>query len=399
MVARVSSGSFSPGDHVFLQGEVVPSFFKVNEGRFAKVFSKKSVMDLGIKHMLNEADLVGIVSHTELFGEIQALSGKPQEFSVFALEESSVTAVPASDPEGLKNCFLTEPIIGVKACVSFARYMRQFFAHFGSVAREEVELEAFIRGAARDYMAGVNELANAVCPVVNDTDYVAARSHKAYELARQLLRDAESHSFSSSSVPCCVLNGLDNSVGMHEFKAGTYLCREGAIGDTLFILVEGSAEVVIGGNNPNIMIDNPGSIIGEIAVFLNLELPRPDMRRTADVVCTTDVKAIALQLGQVEDFFTSHPEILARMLQAMISRSDNTQKLCEKSETRVKAMLYDTLGVLLEGMNNMALCLSRRNDNPAIARPAALFSQCARTVYNRFRESLKVIAAREKIKT
>ena len=43
------------------------------------------------------------------------------------------------------------------------------------------------------------------------------------------------------------------------------------------------------------------------------------------------------------------------MLQAMINRSDNTQKLCEKSESRLKSMLYDTLGVLLEGMNDMAL--------------------------------------------
>ncbi|MDD3148605.1 MAG: cyclic nucleotide-binding domain-containing protein [Candidatus Riflebacteria bacterium] len=398
MVAKISSGSFSPGDHVFLQGEVIPAFFKVNEGKFAKVFSKKSVMDLGIKHMLNEADLVGIVSHQELFGEIEALTGKPQEFSVFALEESSVTAVPADDREGLKTCLSTEPKIGVKACVSFARYMRQFFAHFGSVAREEVELEAFIRGVARDYMAGVNELANAVCPAVNDPDYVAARSHKALELSRHLLRASEAHPFGGSSVPCCVLSdfGKENAF---EFKADTFLCREGEVGDTLFILVEGSAEVVTEGNGPNIVIDNPGSIIGEIAVFLNLELPRPDMRRTAAVVCKTDVKAVVLQLDQVEEFFVAHPEILHKMLQAMINRSDNTQKLCEKSESRVKSMLYDTLGVLLEGMNDMALRLSRRNDNQALARPAALFTQCARTVYNRFRESLGLIAARDKIKT
>ncbi|HPW59026.1 MAG TPA: hypothetical protein PLK58_10310 [Candidatus Rifleibacterium sp.] len=61
-------------------------------------------------------------------------------------------------------------------------------------------------------------------------------------------------------------------------------------------------------------------------------------------------------------------------------------------------MLYDTLGILLEGANNMALSLSRRNDNPALSRPGALFSHSARTTYNRFRESLKLLAARESIK-
>lgn len=397
MVDKIRT-SFSPGDHVFLQGEIVPSFFKVNEGRFAKVLSKKSVRELGIKHMLNEADLIGIVSHQELFGEIEALSGRPQEFSVFALDESTVTEVPAHDAETLENHLKEDPIIGVKACVSFARYMKQFFSHFAAIAREEVELDAFLRNVARDYIAGVNELANAVLPVMNDSDYVASRTHKAYELARSILKQAETGTLSSASVSCSIVPDIDRTLGLQTFKAGTYLCRQGMIGDTLFIVTEGTAEVIIGGGNPNIVIDSPGSIVGEIAVFLNLDSPTHDMRRTADVVCATDVTAVVLQLGQVEEFFRQHPDVLTRMLKAMISRSDATQKLCDKAEARVKSLLYDTLGILLEGANNMALSLSRRNDNPALSRPGALFSHSARTTYNRFRESLKLLAARESIK-
>ncbi|HMM60290.1 MAG TPA: cyclic nucleotide-binding domain-containing protein, partial [Candidatus Rifleibacterium sp.] len=183
MVPKSTSSSFSPGDHVFLQGQVIPSFFKVTSGRFAKVYSKKSVQELGVKHMLNEADLIGIVSHQELFGEIEALTGKPQLFSVFALDESSVVSVPADDHSSLKEVIATDPKIGVRACVSFARYMKQFFAHFAAIAKEEVELDSFIRATARDYMAGVNEVANALVPAINDADLMRARTHKAFELS------------------------------------------------------------------------------------------------------------------------------------------------------------------------------------------------------------------------
>lgn len=399
MMEKSASSSFAPGDHVFLQGEVVPAFFKVTSGRFAKVYSKKSVQELGVKRMLNEADLIGIVSHQELFGEIEALMGQPQGFSVFALDESSVISVPANNQDNLRSFFSSDPKIGVRACISFARYMKQFFAHFASVAKEEVELDAFIRATARDYMAGVNELAGIVCPAMNDVDLVAARTHRAYEMARETLRQAELQSGTNASVACGVVNYVGRDVKMQTFKAGTLLCKEGTIGDKLFIITEGAAEVVTGGGNPNILIDNPGSIVGEIAVFLNLDARVPDMRRTADVVCATDLTAIVVQLHQVEEFFARQPEIMTRMLMAMVNRSDNTRSLCENSEKRLKSMLYEKLGVLLEGLNSLAQSLSKRQDKIALARPAAFFTQRARAVYNRFKDSLNIIAVKTSIKT
>ncbi len=397
-MANSVCSSFAPGDHVFLQGDIVPAFFKVTSGRFAKVFSKKSVKELGVKRMLNEADLVGIVSHQELFGEIEALMGQPQGFSVFALDESSVESVPADDHEKLKTYFSTDPKIGVRACISFARYMKQFFAHFAGVAKEEVELETFIRTTARDYIAGVNELAGIGYPSLMDRDLAAAKTHPAWALADEVTRQAEVHARGNSSVACGIVNYVGRDVKMQTFKAGSLLCKEGTIGDKLFIITEGAAEVVTGGGNPNIVIDNPGSIVGEIAVFLNLDARVPDMRRTADVVCATDLTAIVVQLHQVEDFFMKQPEMMTKMLEAMVNRSDNTRALCEKSEKRLKEMLYSRLGVMLEGMNNLALCLSKRQDKVAIARPAAFFAQRARAVYNRFKESLALISARTSIR-
>ncbi|PKL49479.1 MAG: hypothetical protein CVV42_05700 [Candidatus Riflebacteria bacterium HGW-Riflebacteria-2] len=391
--------SYAPGDHVFLQGEVVPAFFKVTSGRFAKVFSKKPVKELGVRRMLNEADLIGIVTHQELFGEIEALMGQPQAFSVFALDPSSIEPVPADNRDVLQHVFATDPRVGVRACISFARYMKQFFSYFAGIAREEVELEAFIRSTARDYMAGVNELAGIVCPALSDPDLSAAKTHNAYEIAHEILRQAELKRDSNASVACGVVSYIGKDVKMQTFKAGSLLCREGTIGDKLFIITEGTAEVITSGGSPNIRIDMPGSIVGEIAVFLNLEAAVPDMRRTADVVCATDLTAIVVHLSQVEEFFLKQPEIMTRMLMAMVNRSENTQKLCENSERLLKDLLYKKLGILLEGLNAMAKRLADRHDKVALSRPAAFFAQRARAAYNRFKESLSLLAAKSTIKT
>lgn len=393
------STSFAAGDHVFLQGEIIPAFFKVTSGRFAKVYSKKSVQEIGVKRMLNEADLIGIVSHQELFGEIEALMGQPQGFSVFALDKSSAVSLPADNQESLQGIFSTDPKVGVKACISFARYMKQFLSHFASVAKEEVEIDSFTRAAARDYMAGVNELSVIFSTSPKDADFVAAMTHKAYAAANAIIRQVETPGESGSSVACGIVSYVGKDVKMQTFKAGSVLCKEGTIGDKLFIITDGVAEVITGGGNPNIVIDNPGSIVGEIAVFLNLDAKIPDMRRTADVVCATDLTAIVVQLPQVEEFFSKQPEIMTKMLMAMVNRSDNTRSLCNNSEKRLKVTLYEKLGVLLEGLNTMAQNLTRRQDKPALARPAAFFTQRARAVYNRFKESLNVISAKASIKT
>ncbi|OGK05319.1 MAG: hypothetical protein A2W80_16780 [Candidatus Riflebacteria bacterium GWC2_50_8] len=390
---------YAPGDHVFLQGEVVPAFFKVTSGRFAKVYSKKSVQELGVRRMLNEADLIGIVSHHELFGEVEALMNQPQCFSVFALDKSSVEPVPADNQETLQQVLASDPKVGVRACISFARYMKLFFAYFAGIAKEEIELEAFIRATARDYMAGVNELANVVCPALSDPDLTEAKNHKAFTIARETLRQAELNGTSSASVACGVVSYVSKDVKMQKFKAGELLCKEGTIGDKLFILTEGIVEVVTNGGGSNIIIDAPGSIVGEIAVFLNLDAAVPDMRRTADVICASDLTAIVVHLSQVEEFFLKQPEIMTRMLMAMVNRSENTRKLCDHSEKVLKEMLYAKLGILLEGLNNMAKRLSDRHDKVALGRPAAFFAQRARAVYNRFRESLGILAARSNIKT
>lgn len=392
------SCSFFPGEPVFLQGDTVPEYFKVMSGRFAKVKSNQTAKNVSVKKMLAEAELIGIVSHQDLFGEIEALMGQPQPFSVFALDESSVFSIPAENQNDMQNVFSHNPRIGVKTCISFASFLNQFFNHFTCIAREEIDIDAFTRTTARDYLAVINELEAAAGSKRKDSAIEAAKSHQAYEIAKELAHGANLKGH-STSVTCGVVRMAEKEVALQKFKAGSLLCRKGEIGDRLYIITEGTAEVIIGGNMANIPIDAPGSIIGEIAVFLNIGSASPDMRRTADVVCATDISAVVVHLSQVENFFVKHPELMTKMLMAMVSRSDNTKSLCVAAEKRLKALLFDKLGVLLEAINNLGHAMAQRKNQPGFERPLIFCSQRSRDIYNRFKQSLETIKKRSIIKT
>ena len=390
MDEEIVSCSYFPGEPVFLQGEKIPEYFKVVSGRFAKVKSEKKVNSASIKKMLAEAELIGIVSHQELFGEIEALMGQPQPFSVFALDESSVFSIPAENQTEMQDVFCQNPSIGVKTCVSFASFLSQFFSYFSSVAHEETDMDKFTRSTARDYLALVNEIETTLKSVKNRSIIEFARSHKAFQIACEITEKNVSGP-ACTSVNCGVVRVASKEVALQSFKAGSLLCRRGEIGDRLYIVTEGTAEVIIGGNTPNITIDAPGSIIGEIAVFLNIGSASPDQRRTADVVCTTDLTAVVVHLNQVEDFFAKQPELMTKMLLAMVSRTDSTRKICADAEKRLRDLLYKRLGILLEAINNLGHALSAEKDNVLFERPLVFCSQRSRDIYNRFKQALTII--------
>jgi CRP-like cAMP-binding protein len=84
--------------------------------------------------------------------------------------------------------------------------------------------------------------------------------------------------------------------GRHtEVPQGTILCKEGTVGDEMYILNSGSLEVLIGGNRITI-ISEPGTIIGEMALLLG-ETRAATLKAMNNVVVTpikkSDLKDIA----------------------------------------------------------------------------------------------------------
>jgi CRP-like cAMP-binding protein len=94
---------------------------------------------------------------------------------------------------------------------------------------------------------------------------------------------------------------LDKCAGVprREFAAGTVFLSEGETSGRLYILADGSVEV-LRGETQVAVIGEPGSIFGEMSVLLN----RP---HTATVRATSPVGAFVFD--DAESFLKSNPEI------------------------------------------------------------------------------------------
>jgi CRP-like cAMP-binding protein len=93
----------------------------------------------------------------------------------------------------------------------------------------------------------------------------------------------------------------------HDYPPGTILLTEGDTSGRLYVLAEGTVEVLRGDTRVAI-INGAGSIFGEMSVLL-------DRPHTATVRATTPVSAFVFE--DAESFLKSHPEIaffLGRLL-------------------------------------------------------------------------------------
>jgi CRP/FNR family cyclic AMP-dependent transcriptional regulator len=99
-----------------------------------------------------------------------------------------------------------------------------------------------------------------------------------------------------------------------DHPAGTVIAREGDPGVGLFIIVEGTTEVTIGGRRKAKL--GPGDFFGEIALL-------DGGPRTATVTATSDVKLLGLTEWTFRGLMLEHPQIAMKTLQAMASRLRN----------------------------------------------------------------------------
>jgi CRP-like cAMP-binding protein len=103
-----------------------------------------------------------------------------------------------------------------------------------------------------------------------------------------------------------------------DHPAGTVIAREGDPGVGLFIIVEGTTEVTIGGRRKAKL--GPGDFFGEIALL-------DGGPRTATVTATSDVKLLGLTEWTFRGLMLEHPQIAMKTLQAMAGRLRNATKV------------------------------------------------------------------------
>jgi CRP-like cAMP-binding protein len=111
-----------------------------------------------------------------------------------------------------------------------------------------------------------------------------------------------------AGIPEEELDTVAKAASEREFAPGERLMSEGDFGHSLFLIEEGAAEVSIDGKIVRSV--GPGDLIGEVAVLAS-------GRRTASVVATLPVRAIAFFKRDVWALERTAPEA-ARRLRAAI---------------------------------------------------------------------------------
>ena len=101
------------------------------------------------------------------------------------------------------------------------------------------------------------------------------------------------------------------------FPQGERILRQGLTGSGFYIILEGSAEVVIDGVSRNVL--HRGEFFGEVSILLG-EPP------TADVVAQTTLTCIVAPGPSVQAFLLAYPQVMFRMLQAQARRLRNANR-------------------------------------------------------------------------
>jgi CRP-like cAMP-binding protein len=101
------------------------------------------------------------------------------------------------------------------------------------------------------------------------------------------------------------------------FPQGERILRQGLTGSAFYVILEGSADVIVDGQQRSVL--QRGDFFGEVSILLG-EPP------TADVVARTPLQCIAIPGPAVEAFLVAHPRVMYRMLQAQARRLRNANR-------------------------------------------------------------------------
>jgi CRP/FNR family transcriptional regulator, cyclic AMP receptor protein len=96
-----------------------------------------------------------------------------------------------------------------------------------------------------------------------------------------------------------------------DMPAGTVLCKEGSPGREFFVIVDGEAEVTIGGQHVRTV--GPGEFFGEIALLARAN-------RTATVTAVTPLSFFVISDRAFNSLLNTDPTIERKLLRALARR-------------------------------------------------------------------------------
>ncbi|MCS7268935.1 MAG: cyclic nucleotide-binding domain-containing protein [Geminicoccaceae bacterium] len=112
-----------------------------------------------------------------------------------------------------------------------------------------------------------------------------------------------------------------------DFEPGEVICRQGEPGDAAYILLEGTADVLVETPEGRVKVASLGKndIVGEIAILCGVP-------RTATVVATSRVHTLKIDKDGFLNLVTQFPHVAVEVMQELAARLHHTtQRLTEIS--------------------------------------------------------------------
>ena len=96
-----------------------------------------------------------------------------------------------------------------------------------------------------------------------------------------------------------------------SFAPGQYVFKAGDRGDTMYVVIEGEVEVMVG--STTVEIAGPGSMVGEMALI-------DDEPRSATVVAKTHCRLVTVDQGQFQYMVSEGPFFALEVMKVMADR-------------------------------------------------------------------------------
>jgi CPA2 family monovalent cation:H+ antiporter-2 len=106
------------------------------------------------------------------------------------------------------------------------------------------------------------------------------------------------------------LQGILRIAHPASFAAGEAIVRQGDVGDGMYLVIEGTAEVDVGGRFHRM---GPGTFFGEMALVSS-------RKRIATVTAAEPVRALVIPPDAFRSFVLEHPRVALSMLEAVVER-------------------------------------------------------------------------------
>jgi len=108
-----------------------------------------------------------------------------------------------------------------------------------------------------------------------------------------------------------IVTHFRNARNLINMQAGLVLFSEGEPGQTMYVLMEGSAAICVGGEV--IEVATPGALLGEMAL-VNSSL------RSATVITRSDCRVISINRSQFDALVRESPEFARHVMTVMADR-------------------------------------------------------------------------------